>query len=88
MFIQTEAMPDQLRMKFFPGETVLTAGSAEFLNEDTAEQSPLASRLFEIDGVEAVLLYTDFLTVTKNVQFDWQLMKPLILRQINIIICG
>ncbi|MEE3000146.1 MAG: NifU family protein [Pseudomonadota bacterium] len=79
MFIQTEAMPDQLRMKFFPGETVLTAGSAEFLNEDTAEQSPLASRLFEIDGVEAVLLYTDFLTVTKNVQFDWQLMKPLIL---------
>jgi len=79
MFIQTEAMPDQQRMKFFPGETVLTAGSAEFLNEDTAEQSPLASRLFEIDGVEAVLLYTDFLTVTKNVQFDWQLMKPLIL---------
>lgn len=79
MFIQTEAMPDHSRMKFFPGETVLTAGSAEFLNEEAAERSPLAKRLFEIEGVEAALLYTDFLTVTKNDKFDWQLMKPLVL---------
>ena len=79
MFIQTEAMPDQSRMKFFPGETVLTAGSAEFLNEEAAKRSPLATRLFEIDGVNTVMLYTDFIAVTKEEKFDWQLMKPLIL---------
>ncbi len=79
MFIQTEAMPDPARMKFFPGETVLTAGSAEFLDEEAAERSPLATRLFEIDGVEGVMLYTEFVTVTKEEGFDWQLMKPMIL---------
>jgi Fe-S cluster biogenesis protein NfuA len=79
MFIQTEAMPDQLRMKFFPGEAVLTAGSAEFLNEEAAKRSPLAARLFEIEGVNSVILYTDFVTVAKEQGFDWQLMKPMIL---------
>ena len=79
MFIQTETMPDQSRMKFFPGETVLTAGSAEFLNEEAAKRSPLATRLFEIEGVKTVMLYTDFIAVTKDEAFDWQLMKPLIL---------
>lgn len=82
MFIQTEAMPDQSRMKFFPGEIVLTAGSAEFLNNETAQRSPLAARLFEIEGVKAIILYTDFITVTKEESFDWQLMKPLILGSI------
>ena len=82
MFIQTEAMPDQSRMKFFPGEIVLTAGSAEFLNNETAQRSPLAARLFEIEGVKAIILYTDFITVTKEESSDWQLMKPLILGSI------
>ena len=82
MFIQTEAMPDQSRMKFFPGETVLTAGSAEFLNQETAQRSPLASRLFEVEGVKTVMLYTDFIAITKEDTFDWQLLKPLILGSI------
>ena len=29
MFIQTEAMPDPMRMKFFPGESVLSSGAAK-----------------------------------------------------------
>ena len=82
MFIQTEAMPDPSRMKFFPGETVLTAGSAEFLNQETAQRSPLASRLFEVEGVKTVMLYTDFIAITKEDTFDWQLLKPLILGSI------
>jgi Fe-S cluster biogenesis protein NfuA len=79
MFIQTEAMPDQSRMKFFPGEAVLSTGSAEFLDEEAAERSPLATRLFDIDGVDGVMLYSEFVTVTKEDDFDWQLMKPMIL---------
>ena len=42
MFIQTEAMPDSARMKFFPGENVLAAGPAEFLDEEAAKRSPVA----------------------------------------------
>ncbi len=79
MFIQTEAMPDPTRMKFYPGETVLPSGTAEFPDEESAERSPLAHRLFEIDGVEAVMLYDTFLTVTREDGYDWQVLKPMIL---------
>ena len=51
MFIQTEPMPDINRMKFYPGEPVLVSGSLEFSDMEAAQRSPLASRLFEIEGV-------------------------------------
>ena len=79
MFIQTEAMPDPLRMKFFPGEAVMPTGSAEFFDEEAAERSPIATRLFQVDGVETVTLYEEFIMVIKEETFDWQLMKPMIL---------
>ncbi|MAF47185.1 MAG: NifU family protein [Rhodospirillales bacterium] len=82
MFIQTEAMPDPMRMKFFPGESVLSSGAADFPDEEAAERSPLASRLFEVNGVEGVTLYDEFLTVTCAEGSDWQMLKPLILGSI------
>ena len=79
MFIQTETMPDPLRMKFFPGETVIASGVAEFPDEEAAERSPLASRLFQVDGVDGVVLYDEFLTVAREDGADWQMLKPQIL---------
>ena len=87
MFIQTEAMPDPTRMKFFPGEPVLPPGYgngqgaavAEFPDEESADRSPLARRLFAIDGVDAVTLYDSFVTVTREDGFDWQGLKPRVL---------
>ncbi len=79
MFIQTESMPDPNRMKFHPGETVLSGGIAEFENAETAERSPLAARLFGVGGVDAVTLYTDSVMVVKAGGEDWQVMKPMIL---------
>ena len=79
MFIQTEAMPDPTRMKFYPGESVLPSGIAEFPDEEAAERSPLASRLFEIDGIDGVTLYDSFITVTREDGFEWQVLKPMIL---------
>ena len=38
MFIQTEAMPDATRMKFYPGEAVLSSGVAEFGDEEAARE--------------------------------------------------
>ena len=79
MFIQTEQMPDPLRMKFFPGRTVMSTGMQEFTNKENAEVSPLANRVFGVDGVSSVILYEDFLIVMKTEAFNWQQMKPIIL---------
>ncbi len=78
MFIQTEATPNPQTLKFIPGKPVINQGNLEFLSSDVAENSPLASRLFGIDGVEAVFLGTDFISVTKGTM-EWQSLKPAVL---------
>jgi Fe-S cluster biogenesis protein NfuA len=79
MFIQTEQTPNPASLKFLPGVTVLQSGTANFPDAEAAERSPLASRLFEIDGVSGVFLGTDFVTVSKTDEKDWYLLKPSIL---------
>jgi Fe-S cluster biogenesis protein NfuA len=79
MFIQTEATPNPATLKFLPGTPVLERGTADFPNEAAAERSPLAQRLFAIDGVSGVFLGAEFISVTKDAEKDWQFMKPLVL---------
>lgn len=80
MFIQTEATPNPLTIKFIPGQTVLDRGVADFPTSDSAlGKSPLAERLFKIDGVKGVFFGHDFVSITKNEAKDWLVLKPLIL---------
>ena len=79
MFIQTEDTPNPDTLKFMPGTTILNKGTADFSNSDSANDSPLASRLFTIDGVSRVFLASDFISVTKQSELDWNVLKPSIL---------
>lgn len=78
MFIQTEATPNPTTLKFLPGEPVLSGNPIDFRKDGDFSFSPLAKRLFEIDGVDGVFLGSDFITVTKN-NDDWQNLKPAVL---------
>ena len=79
MFIQTESTPNPATLKFLPGQSVLDAGTADFPSAEAAGKSPLAKRIFEIDGVQAVFFGTDFVTVTKADAVEWDLIKAGIL---------
>ncbi len=79
MFIQTESTPNPATLKFLPGQTVLDSGAADFTAAAEADKSPLASRIFAVEGVTAVFLGGDFVTVTKTDQADWNHLKPAIL---------
>lgn len=80
MFIQTETTPNPATLKFLPGCEVMPAGgTANFVNSAEAERSPLAQRLFELEGVAGVFLGADFVTVTKEGAKDWEAMKPQLL---------
>jgi len=79
MFIQTEQTPNPATLKFLPGRTVMEHGTADFRDPDAACRSPLAERLFRIDGVAGVFLGSDFVTVTKTDAKDWAVLKPAIL---------
>ena len=78
MFIQTEPTPNPATLKFIPGCPVLGEGTADFKTEADADGSPLATRLFDIDGVNSVFLGGDFISVTKDTS-EWQHLKPAIL---------
>ena len=79
MFIQTEETPNPATLKFLPGRDVMTSGTANFPDREGAAQSPLAERLFQVEGVSGVFLGADFITVTKDEDREWYLLKPAIL---------
>lgn len=79
MFIQTEATPNPATLKFIPGDTVLPSGTRDFRDAEAAEHaSPLAARLFSVEGVTGVFLGSDFISVTKS-SGEWQHLKPALL---------
>lgn len=79
MFIQTESTPNPATLKFLPGQTVLEMGTADFPTPDTSEASPLAQRIFAVEGVSGVFFGTDFVTVTKADAVEWDHIKPALL---------
>lgn len=79
MFIQTESTPNPATLKFLPGQTVLATGTADFPTADTAGSSPLASLLFGVSGVNGVFFGSDFVTVTKTDEIEWDHIKPALL---------
>ena len=83
MFIQTEQTPNPLTLKFLPGRTVMKEGTVFFKNESECDISPLAKSLFAIEGVASVFFGSDFITITKKNNFDWQDFKPMILGSIT-----
>jgi Fe-S cluster biogenesis protein NfuA len=79
MFIQTEATANPATLKFLPGERVMREGTANLPTREDAACSPLASRLYQINGVTGVFFGADFITVTKTDDQDWAWLKPPIL---------
>lgn len=79
MFIQTESTPNPATLKFLPGQQVLETGTMDFPAEEAAAQSPLATRIFSLDGVAGVFFGQDFITVTKAEEAEWDHIRPAIL---------
>ena len=76
MFIQTQATATPERMKFLPGRTVLTSGTAEFSGAEASDGSPLAQALFEIGGISGVYLDPTSITLAKADGKEWTELMP------------
>lgn len=80
MFIQTEETPNPLSLKFLLPETI-TATPTFYTSKEKATNSPLVMRLFLVEGVEAVFLGKDFITITKTLEAEWKTLKPILLAE-------
>ena len=77
MFIQTQPTPNPTSLMFLPGKPVLETGSGQsFSSPREGMKSPLAKRLFLIDGVKQVFFGPDFVTITKSDDYNWSVIKP------------
>ncbi len=82
MFIQTEDTPNPTTLKFIPGKTVMENDTIHFVSLNEASTSPLARRLFAVEGVEQVFLGSDFISITKQEASEWFTIKPGVLAAI------
>jgi len=79
VFIQTEETPNPETLKFLPGCIVMPEGTASYIQGQHCDNSPLARRLLETEGLKGVFFGSDFVTITKETGQDWNLLKPSIL---------
>lgn len=83
MFIQTEETPNPNTLKFMPGRQVFIEDyrgyPASYSLNDNVSCCPIAKVLLEIDHVSSVFLGEDFISVTKEDDSDWYVLKPHIL---------
>ena len=79
MFIQTEGTTNSATLKLLPGRPVMEKGNANFTEASEARRSPLATDLFGLDGISSILLGSDFITVTKSDDKDWDILKTQVL---------
>ena len=52
------------------------SGSMQFATARESMKSPLAKKLFQVDGVTNVFFGSDFVTVTKSDDYTWNVVKP------------
>lgn len=76
LFVKTEDTPNVNSLKFSTGHTVMKEGVKEFTEPKEAIMSPLADKLFRIEGVKTIFYGPDFITVSKDDRFRWEQLKP------------
>ena len=71
MNITVEGTPNPNAAKFVLDRDVPGEGSRSYFDAESAAGDGLAERLFAIEGVRALLLVENFITVTKTDEVEW-----------------
>ncbi len=76
--IYTEMTPNPETMKFVANKLLYPGKSIDFPDIDSASPSPLAVQLFGFPFVKAVFIASNFVTITRTPDTDWEDVKPAI----------
>ena len=74
--IYTEMTPNPETMKFVANKLLYPSKSIDFENEASASPSPLAKELFGFPFVKGVFIASNFVTLTKTQETDWNDVIP------------
>jgi Fe-S cluster biogenesis protein NfuA len=74
--IYTEMTPNPETMKFVANKLLYPGKSIDFPDVESAGPSPLAMELFSFPFVKSVFIASNFVTLTKTPETDWDDVKP------------
>src|ERR1700753_4014571 len=75
--VYTESTPNPATMKFIVNKLLIN-GSADFATKESAEKSPFAKELFKFSFVNGVFFASNFVTVTKFENDNWDDLVPIL----------
>jgi len=76
--IYTEMTPNPETMKFVANKLLYPGKSIDFPDLENAKASPLATELFGFPFIKAVFIASNFVTLTKTAETDWNDVIPTI----------
>ncbi len=74
--IYTEMTPNPETMKFVANKLLYPGKSIDFPDESSAAPSPLAKELFAFPFIRSVFIASNFVTLTKTVDTEWDDVIP------------
>ena len=74
--IYTEMTPNPETMKFVANKLLYPGKSIDFPDAESAKPSPLATELFAFPFIKAVFIASNFVTLTKTADTDWEDVIP------------
>ena len=80
--IYIESTPNPNSLKFLPGKTVSNNGSFEVTKKEETENE-LVRNLLSVNGVTAIFLGADFLSINKKEEISWDDIKHIAISLIN-----
>jgi len=82
--IITELTPNPDSLKFLSEKVISTIGTEEFQKKDFNKiKNEFVKNLLNLKGVELVLLADNFLSVKKNKEISWDVLKPTVISHMN-----
>jgi len=78
VYVNLEFTPNPNTLKFVVNRTFVPQGAVNFTEREKAAKSPLAKKLFAVDGVEALLVGNNFVTITKTEAGNWDTLADAI----------
>ena len=86
MFINVEETPNPNTIKFIPEKDISVDKSYIFKKTDDFKNNQFLKDLFDIDGVESILIDAGFISVTKDNSSSWAVLRTILTSKIGVFL--
>ena len=86
MFINVEETPNPNTLKFIPEKDINVDRSYIFKKTDDLKNNDFLKNLFDIDGVESILIDSGFISVTKDNSSSWAVLRTILTSKIGVFL--